>query len=71
MRIKTARELALLVREERTRQAISQDELATRAGVSRKWISEMESGKDSVELALALRTLNTLGIALDVSPRDR
>jgi y4mF family transcriptional regulator len=64
MRIRTAREIALLVREERTRQGISQDELAARAGVSRKWISELEAGKDSVELALALRTLNALEIGL-------
>ncbi len=66
MRIRTAREIGLLVREERTRQGISQDELAARAGVSRKWISELESGKESVELALALRTLNALEIGVRV-----
>jgi HTH-type transcriptional regulator/antitoxin HipB len=66
MRIRTAAEVALLVREERTRQRISQDELAARAGVSRKWVSELESGKDTVELALALRALNALGIGFRV-----
>lgn len=73
MRIRTASEIALLVREARVRQSISQDELAARAGVSRKWVSELESGKDSVELGLALRALNVLGIGLraEVPGADR
>jgi HTH-type transcriptional regulator/antitoxin HipB len=69
MNIRTAGEVALLVRDARVRQGISQEELAARVGVSRKWVSELEHGKGSVELALALRTLNALDITIDVTMR--
>jgi HTH-type transcriptional regulator / antitoxin HipB len=53
-----------LIREQRTRLDLDQAELAKRAGVSRKWIVDMEKGKPGVALELALHTLRVLGIAL-------
>lgn len=54
---------------------MSQDELASRAGVSRKWIVEFEAGKPSAEFALVIRVLDALGIALELGsqnmPRDK
>jgi HTH-type transcriptional regulator / antitoxin HipB len=46
----------------------TQAELAAAAGVSRRWLSDLEAGKTTAELSLILRTLDALGIGLDVQP---
>ena len=66
MRITTGRDLAAAVRGRRKDVAISQAELARRAGVARKSISEIESSKSSPELGLVLRVLEALGLVLEV-----
>lgn len=66
MRIRSARDLAAAVRGRRKDLAISQAELARRAGVARKSISELESGKTQPELALVLRVLEQLGLDIEV-----
>jgi y4mF family transcriptional regulator len=66
MRISTIRDVAVTVRGRRTDLGLSQAELARRAGVSRKWISEFEAGKPTAEFGLAIRVLDELGIALDL-----
>jgi transcriptional regulator with XRE-family HTH domain len=52
---------------------MSQDELATRAGVSRKWVYEFEAGKPGAEFSFILRILDALGLALqlEASPEPR
>ena len=64
MRIRTASDVGALVRHTRGQQGMSQEELAARAGVTRRWISALESGKARAELALVLATLDALGLAL-------
>lgn len=66
MRIRSTRDLAAAVRGRRKDLAISQADLAQRAGVARKSISELESGKTQPELALVLRVLEQLGLVIDV-----
>jgi len=66
MRIRSALDLAAAVRGRRKDLAISQAELAQRAGVARKTISELESGKTRPELDLVLRVLEQLDLAIDV-----
>lgn len=66
MRIRSARDLAAAVRGRRKDLALSQAELAHRAGVARKSISELESGKTQPELALMLRVLEQLSLVLEV-----
>jgi HTH-type transcriptional regulator / antitoxin HipB len=68
MRIRTAHDLAALARGRRLDRGWSQAEVARRAGVSRKWVSDFETGKDSVDLAAVLRLLDALDITL--SPVD-
>ncbi|HEU4561562.1 MAG TPA: helix-turn-helix domain-containing protein [Longimicrobium sp.] len=65
MRVRTAREIGLLVRSERKRQGLTMQELADRAGCSRQWIAALESGRERLELALVLRTLSALDVLLD------
>jgi HTH-type transcriptional regulator/antitoxin HipB len=71
MIIRTARDLGHLIRDRRRQAKLSQQELATRIGASRKWVIDIEGGKRTVELSLVLSTLNALGIRLDVQPERR
>ena len=72
MPIRSIREIAAAVRGRRQDLGLSQAELASRAGVSRKWISEFESGKSTAELGLVLRVLDALGWSLELDDeRDR
>ena len=66
MRIRAARDLAAAVRGRRKDLALSQAELARRAGVARKSISELESGTTQPKLALVLRVLEQLGLVIEV-----
>ena len=49
---------------------IRQAELAARAGVSRQWLVGLEQGKPTCEAAKVLRTLETLGFEIVVTPYD-
>lgn len=59
----TASEFGALCRDVRTTAGLSQAAAAERVGVSRKWLSEFEKGKATVELGMALRCLAGLGVA--------
>jgi y4mF family transcriptional regulator len=68
MRLANARDLGNVVRERRRGSGLTQDQLATRARVSRRWLSDLESGKESADFGLVLRTLRTLGLVLLAVP---
>ena len=65
MRLRTAREVGLLVRTVRKRQGLSMQTVAERVGCSRQWIAALEAGGERLEVALVLRTLAALGVRLD------
>ncbi|HEV7687211.1 MAG TPA: helix-turn-helix domain-containing protein [Acidimicrobiia bacterium] len=65
MRIHTAADLAAVARGRRLDVGWTQAETAGRAGVSRKWLSDFETGKATVDLAAVLRLLDVLEVALD------
>ncbi|WP_166345820.1 helix-turn-helix domain-containing protein [Phytoactinopolyspora limicola] len=65
MRIASARDLGLYIRDRRLASGLTQSELAHLAGVSRRWLVAFEAGKSSAQLDLALQTLNALGLILD------
>jgi len=67
MQVKTSNDVGALVRDRRSQLAWSQQELASRVGVSRLWIVQLEKGKPTAQIGLALRTLKELGLALDAS----
>ena len=62
MRLKTPRDYGLVIREERRRQGLTQQALATAVGVGRQWIIAVEQGKAGAELGLVLRSLQILGL---------
>ena len=68
MTIRSITDMAAVVRGRRKDLRWSQDELAHKAGVSRKWIYDFEAGKPTAQLGLILRVLDELGLAVDVSP---
>jgi HTH-type transcriptional regulator / antitoxin HipB len=70
MRIQSIRDVTAAVRGRRKDLGISQAELARRAGVSRKWIYELEGGKPTAEFGLLLRVLDELDLELELSARS-
>jgi HTH-type transcriptional regulator/antitoxin HipB len=68
MKIATTRDLAAAVRGSRQTLGLTQAELAARAGVSRPWVSEVETGKPTAELGKVLRLLDALGLILELVP---
>jgi y4mF family transcriptional regulator len=71
MGVHSIRDLAAAVRGRRRDLGLSQAELASRAGVSRKWIYQFEAGKPTAELRLVLKVLDALGLVLDVTYDER
>lgn len=66
MHIRTPLELGAFLRDLRSKRGIDQGTLARQVGVSRQWIVAIEKGKPRAPIGLVLRTLNTLGVSLDV-----
>lgn len=64
MRLKTPCDYGLVIREERRRQGLTQQALATAVGVGRQWIIAVEQGKAGAELGLVLRTFQVLGVQI-------
>lgn len=71
-RLSTPAQVGAAVRGARRRAAMTQSELADRAGVSRRWIIMLEQGQASrAELGKILDTLDALGLSLKVTPADQ
>lgn len=66
MKIRTASELGLLLRERRRELGLTQEELADRIGVSRQWVGKVEKGRQRADAGLVLRAVGALRLVLDV-----
>ena len=64
MRLRTPADFGAAIRDRRLRAGLTQAALARRVGVGRQWIVKVEKGKPGVPLALILRALDALNIAL-------
>lgn len=60
--ISTASDLGALVREARKAKGLSQQEFADLAGVGRRFVSDLEGGKGSVEMDKALMVARCIGM---------
>jgi transcriptional regulator with XRE-family HTH domain len=67
MHVTNTEQLQALARDRRISLKQTQEAVATVAGVSRKWLSEFERGKESVDLSLVLRLLGALGLVVQVT----
>jgi y4mF family transcriptional regulator len=65
MRLSNAADLGRYVRDRRRAAGLNQTDLATRATVSRRWLSDLEAGKATVEVGLVFKVLSALGLVLD------
>jgi HTH-type transcriptional regulator / antitoxin HipB len=66
MRLRTPRDVGLVIRARRRALGLEQQALADRVGVSRQWVVGVEKGKQRAEAGLVLKTLTALGLVLDV-----
>ncbi|PCI37512.1 MAG: transcriptional regulator [Rhodospirillaceae bacterium] len=62
--IPTAQELGHVVRDVRKEQGLTQEDLAGMTGVGRRFVSDLEQGKETAQLGKVLLVLGVLGIAL-------
>jgi len=58
-------DLAKVVKVARKKQGLSQIELAGISGLGRRFISEVERGKPTAQIAKVILVLNVLGIGLE------
>lgn len=70
MHVRSIAAAAAALRGRRLELDLSQDQLARRAGVSRKWVYEFEAGKPTAEFGHVLRVLDALGLRLDFATED-
>jgi y4mF family transcriptional regulator len=68
MRLNNAADLGRFVREQRRAAGLSQTALAERSGVSRRWLSDLETGKPTAEVGLVFRVLAGLGLMMLAEP---
>lgn len=66
--IRTSADVGNAVRRARQDRGLSQTDLATRAGVGRPWLSELENGKRTVELGRTLAVLAALDLTIELGP---
>jgi y4mF family transcriptional regulator len=71
VRIAATKELGRYIRDRRRELALTQVQLATSAKVSRRWLSDLETGKETADFGLVLRTLQALGVVVDLQPEER
>jgi y4mF family transcriptional regulator len=65
--LSTTVELGKWVREIRKAQGLTQEDVAGITGTGRRFISDLESGKPTIQLGKVLLVLNAIGAALTVS----
>jgi HTH-type transcriptional regulator/antitoxin HipB len=70
LRIANAEDLGRYVKERRHKRGLTQAQLAANAKVSRRWLSDLEAGKERAEFGLVLRTLRALDVIIDLRPQE-
>lgn len=61
--------LGAAIRERRRQLGITQDDLATAIGLNRKVVGQLENGKETVHVGIALRAASAVGLNVGVEPR--
>jgi HTH-type transcriptional regulator / antitoxin HipB len=70
MRLASVRDLGLYVRDRRRRLGLTQADVSASAQVSRRWLSDLEAGKQTAEIGLLLKVLRALDLTLEISPAE-
>ncbi|WP_165171428.1 helix-turn-helix domain-containing protein [Adlercreutzia sp. ZJ242] len=69
MGIQSAKELGAAIRTRRQKLGYTQSQLADASGASLMFVSQLENGKETVQLGKALRVANMVGIDVNLSER--
>lgn len=67
--ITDSKSLGLLIRQERKAQALTQEQLAALTGVGVRFVRELEAGKESCQVGLALQVAGALGLVVSIGSR--
>ena len=67
MKVRSPRDVAVVVREARLTQHLSEADLADRLHVSRSLIVKLEQGRCAIALGLVLKALDAVGLVMSVS----
>ena len=68
--IQSARTFAQFVRSQRVLSGMTQQELGSRTGMSRRWVQELESGRLIPSLEATLNVASTLGYEIHLEPKQ-
>jgi len=68
-RVMTAAEFGAVLRRRRRELSLAQEDVANVIGVNRRVIGELESGKDTVQLKIALEAARAVGLDIHLQPR--
>ena len=68
--IDSVKQIGELIRKERKRQGVRQQDLADLSGVSWHFLSNLENGKSTVEFQKVLLVLRCLGIGIQLETRS-
>lgn len=66
----TVEQIGHIIRTERKRQGLRQDELAAASGVGLRFLVEVEGGKETAQIGKVLAVLGALGCKISVKTPD-
>ena len=64
-----SKSFGLLIRTERKAQNLTQEQLAGLTGVGVRFVRELEAGKESCQIGLALQVAASLGLTVSIGSR--
>lgn len=70
MRINTMYAMGLAIRDGRDKMGLTQEALASKAGVSRSWLAKVETGKASFDFRKVLLVMAALDMHVEVLDND-
>ncbi|MGD1058860.1 MAG: helix-turn-helix domain-containing protein [Solirubrobacteraceae bacterium] len=70
-RVMTASDLGAAIRQRRRELNLAQEDVANVIGVNRRVIGQLESGKETVQLKIALEAARAVGLDIDLQARGR
>lgn len=71
MILRTPIELGDALRKRRRELGLGQEEVAGVIGVNRRVVGELERGKGTVQLQIAMDVARVLGLDIELKPRER
>jgi DNA-binding XRE family transcriptional regulator len=71
MMVRTPIELGNALRARRRELGLAQEEISSVIGVNRRVIGELERGKGTVQLQIAMEVARVLGLDIELEPRGK